>query len=120
MKKILIIDDEEKIRAAYRNVLAQEGFEVVEARDAAHGISEILRNQDINLVLLDIKMPGMNGGNVKDLVGRFDLPLKFIVSSVYCVDDQRRYVPGADDYFDKVQGVDVLIEKVKRVLGCLT
>ncbi len=117
MKKILIIDDDEKIRGTYRDVLAEEGFEVLEARDAAHGISQIFWNRDINLVLLDLKMPGMQGNNVRDFVDGFELPLKFIVFSVYSVDDQKHFVPRADDYFDKVQGVDVLVEKVKNVLG---
>jgi len=40
-----------------------------------------------------------------------------IISSVYSIDEQKHFVPNANDYFDEVQGVDVLIEKVKKVLG---
>lgn len=118
MKKILIIDDEEKIRTAYRVTLIEEGFEVLEAKDAAQGISEMFRNEDIDLVLLDIKMPQMNGGRVRDIIEDYDLPFKVIISSVYSVDEQKHFVPNANDYFDKVQGVGVLISKVKSILGC--
>lgn len=118
MKKILIIDDEEKIRTAYRTVLTKEGFEILEARDAAQGISEMFRNEDIDLVLLDIKMAEMNGSRVMGIIEDYDLPFKVIVSSVYSVDEQKHFVPNANDYFDKVQGVDVLISKVKSVLRC--
>ena len=118
MKKILIIDDEEKIRTAYRTVLTKEGFEILEARDAAQGISEMFKNEDIDLVLLDIKMPEMSGSRVKSIIEDYDLSFKIIVSSVYSIDEQKHFIPDADDYFDKVQGVDVLISKVKSVLGC--
>lgn len=118
MKKILIIDDEEKIRVAYKAALTNEGFEILEAKDAAQGIWEMFRNEDIDLVLLDIKMPEMNGGRVRDIIEDYDLPFKVIVSSVYSVDEQKHSVPNANDYFDKVQGIDVLIDKVKRVLAC--
>jgi len=119
VKKILIIDDEEKIRTAYKAALIKEGFEVLEAKDAAQGISEMFRNEDaISLVLLDIKMPQMNGSRVKDIIEDYDLPFRVIISSVYSIDEQKHFVPNANDYFDKVQGVDVLIGKVKNVLGC--
>jgi len=118
MKKILIIDDEEKIRTAYRTVLTKEGFEILEARDAAQGILEMFRNEDIDLVLLDIKMPEMNGSRVRNIIDDYGLPFKVIVASVYSIDEQKHFIPDADDYFDKVQGVDVLISKVKGVLGC--
>jgi len=118
VKKILIIDDEEKIRTAYKAALIKEGFEVLEAKDAAQGISEMFRNEDaISLVLLDIKMPQMNGSRVKDIIEDYDLPFRVIISSVYSIDEQKHFVPNANDYFDEVQGVDVLIEKVKKVLG---
>ena len=118
MKKILIIDDEERIRTAYRTVLTKEGFEILEAKDSAQGIWEMFRNEDIDLVLLDIKMPEMGGSKIRRIIEDYDLPFKIIVSSVYPIDEQKNFIPNAHDYFDKVQGVDVLISKVRKVLGC--
>ena len=79
----------------------------------------MFRNEDIDLVLLDIKMPEMNGSRVRNIIEDYNLSFKVIVSSVYSVDEQKHFIPDADDYFDKVQGVDILIEKVKKILGCV-
>ncbi|MGE0267043.1 MAG: response regulator [Candidatus Omnitrophota bacterium] len=118
MKKILIIDDETKIRSTYREVLTKEGFEVFEAKSASQATFKLISTQHIDLVLLDLNMPEINGVVMRDVINEYDPDFKIIVASVYPIDEQRQAIPRADDYFDKVQGVDVLLEKVRKVLGC--
>ncbi len=57
---MLIVDDERDIREAVSEVLKDEGYEVVDARDGAEGLDK-LRARHPDLVLLDLMMPGMNG-----------------------------------------------------------
>lgn len=116
MKKILIIDDEERIRNIYRKLLIGEGYEVVEAPTASEA-NEILLREDINLILLDIKMPKVDGTIMYDVIKMFHKRSKVIVSSVYPLDEQRRIISAADDYYDKSQGAEALLAKIKRVLG---
>lgn len=118
MKKILIIDDESKIRNTYKELLTKEGFNVLEAKNATQGVFKLISTENIDLVLLDIHMPEIDGIIMRDVITEYDPKFKVIVASVYPIDEQKQAIPRADDYFDKVQGVDVLIEKVRKVLGC--
>ena len=115
MKKILILDDEERIREILRKSLTNEGYEVIETSNAiaAH---EILKNKNIDLILLDIKMPKVSGSVMFDVIEQFYTNLKVIVTSVYPLDVQKRAVPRACDYYDKSQGVEVLLLKIKTAL----
>lgn len=115
MKKILVIDDEEKVRRIYSRLLTIEGFEVIEAQDADCA-NEILKKDDIDLVLLDIKMPIVDGSILYEIMQLFHKKVKVIVASVYPLDEQKRIIRGATDYYDKSEGIDLLLTKVKRVL----
>ena len=64
MQKILIADDEAKIRRIIRDFLAAKGFETVEAEDGAQALRVFSENGDIALAVLDIMMPEMNGWEV--------------------------------------------------------
>ena len=116
MRKILIVDDENKIRSLYKRLLLSEHYDVVEAPDSQSATRLLLNQPDITLVLLDINMPEIDGTVLYQLIRRLDHHTKVIVTSAYPLQDQRRLVFRADDYYDKSQGTDVLLEKVKGVL----
>lgn len=60
MLSVLVVDDERDIRDAVAEVLKDEGYEVLDARDGAEGLAQ-LRAHHPSVVLLDLMMPGMNG-----------------------------------------------------------
>ncbi|MEI7530162.1 MAG: response regulator, partial [Elusimicrobiota bacterium] len=60
MARILIVDDEPDMRLAVRNVLKLRGHDVMEAGDGPAAL-EILAGEDVDLMLLDIRLPGMDG-----------------------------------------------------------
>lgn len=111
-KKILIVDDESTIRKTYSKILVKNGFEVLEAGDAVTG-REILLREDIDLVLLDMNMPEVKGEEFFQVIKMFHRDIKIIISSVYPTLDQRKAAHGADDYFDKSEGLRTLIRKIK-------
>lgn len=115
MKKILIVDDEEKIRKIYRDLLIDEGYYVIEASNA-NIANETLLREDIDLILLDIKMPKIDGGIMYDVIRMFHRKCKVIVTSVYPLDEQRRAIPEAESYHDKSQGSEALLAKVRSLL----
>lgn len=115
MKRILIIDDEKRIQRIYVDLFTMEGFEVIVASDAIEA-TEILKANNINLALLDIKMPKIGGDTVYEIMQLFHRQVKVIVSSVYPTDEQKQIIPQADDYYDKAEGVGILLEKVIKVL----
>ena len=117
MKKILIIDDDAKIRNIYNRFLTDEGFEIIEAEDARDGTFKMIRiGSPVDLVLLDINMPEVDGCIMRQVIEEWDPGLKFIVSSVYPLEEQKQMIPNATDYYDKSKGTKVLLKKIYKVL----
>jgi two-component system response regulator ResD len=116
MKTILIADDEKRIRNIYRQVLSREGFCVLEAENA-EAAYETLLETPVDIVLLDINMPEVDGGILFKIIDTFIHRTKVIVASVYSIESQKTAVNGAADYYDKSDGISVLVEKIK---ACVT
>jgi DNA-binding response OmpR family regulator len=116
MKKILLVDDEKRIRMIYRLLLTTEGFAVFESSNADEA-NEIVKHEHMDLVLLDLKMPEVGGDVLYEVLQCFHAHCKIIVSSVYPLEEQRRMIMAADEYFDKSQGLKVLLSKIRKVLG---
>jgi DNA-binding NtrC family response regulator len=112
-KRILIVEDEEKLRRVYREVLADQGFTILEAEDAGEAYG-VLEREYIDLIILDIRMEEVDGATLNEVIRFFFRDKKVLVASVYPVEDQRILIPDAFDYFDKAQGIDLLVQKVKR------
>lgn len=112
MSTLLVVDDEAHIRYLYQIFVSQEGFRVLEAMNA-DAANEILKNQPVDVVLLDLRMPRINGGTLYEVMQLFHRKVKVIVSSVYPIEHQKRLVAGALDYFDKSQGLLQLLTKVQ-------
>ena len=115
MSSILIVDDEERIRRVYSQMFEKEGYEVHIASNASEAKETLLRNK-VDLILLDINLGEVGGEDLYELIQSFHNDSKVIVSSVYSLDDQKEKIPNAAGYFDKSEGVKVLVEKVKALL----
>jgi len=115
VKRILIIDDEQKIGQMYAKLLSEEGFEVKCASNATEATNLLIR-ESFDLVLLDINMPEVDGKAMYEVIREYDHNMKVIVSSVYPIEEQVRCILGACAYHDKAQGVDLLVATVKEVL----
>jgi len=115
MHRILIVDDQKKIRRIYASLLSSEGFSVMSAENA-DAANEIMKRHDVDLVLLDLKMPEATGGELYEVMTMFRRPCKVIVASVYPTEEQRRVVCGANDYYDKSQSSEILLSKIRKVL----
>lgn len=113
---VLVVDDEKKIRSVYAKIMQREGFHVMEAASIAEAY-DLLLSHPADLVLLDINLPEVGGTLFYDIANVFCRKAKFIVTSVYPLEDQKKLVPGADDYYDKSDSLQVLIRKVNRLMG---
>lgn len=116
MKKILLVDDEKKIRDIYAKLLADEGFSVIEAKNAPDA-NDILKNEKIDLILLDIKIPEIEGDILYEVIQMFYKEIKVIVTSVYPIEEQKQIIREAADYYDKSQALEILLSKIKSVLN---
>ncbi len=116
MKTILIVDDDQKMRGIYTRLLTSEGFKVEEASNA-DAANEVLKRKKTDLVLLDIKMPEIDGGTLSRVIKMFHGQVKIIIASVYPVEEQKRLIEEAHGYYDKAQGVEMLLSEIRKVMG---
>ena len=115
-KTILIIEDELKIRFLLRDYLKSEGFNVLEASDGDEGIF-VFKNNKIDLILLDIMMPKIDGITVLETIRTVsDLPIILLTAKGQEEDKLFGYEMGADDYVTKPFSPKILIAKIKALL----
>jgi len=116
MKKIMILDDDKKFRSLMSRLLVSEGYVVVECQNALEANS-LIKGSKTELLLLDIKMPEVDGGIFYEILGMFHPELKVIVVSALSREEQMRIIPGADGYHDKSLGAMKLLDTVREVIG---
>ena len=113
-KRILVIDDESRIRETYKRIFLSMGYDVMTAFNAVDAQNLVVRNK-YHLVLLDINMAEVDGAVLFELLRTFHKNIKVIVSSVYSIDEQKERIKGADGYFDKSDGKEALISLVSSL-----
>jgi DNA-binding NtrC family response regulator len=113
-KKILIIDDEARIREIYIQTFVEAGMIVRWASDAREATNILIREK-IDVVLLDLRMPGVDGKEMFEVIQEYDPCMKVIVASVFPLEKQKAMVPSAHEYHDKSHGATMLLEKVLQM-----
>lgn len=115
--KILVVDDEKNVRRILGDYLRNEGYEVIEGVDGEDGIDKLIEHKDVDLVLLDIRMPNMDGfeavGHMKEVS---DAPVIFLTALDESFDEVKGLELGADDYITKPFSYNVLTARVKSCL----
>ena len=116
MKKLLIVDDEKHLRLLYQTEFESEGYQVDTAADAMEALGKF-EHERYDLVILDIKMPGMDG---IEALGKFlgrDNKLPVIINSAYDSYKDNFMSWAADSYVIKSSDLSELKQKVKEALG---
>ena len=117
MTKILIVDDEESILAPLNEMLSGEGYRIRAFDDPLKAL-ELLRTQEFDLAIFDIKMPQMNGYELLSAARaiRPDLPVIFLSSKQEEQDQIIGFTLGADDFVGKPFSKHLLLFRIKSVL----
>lgn len=118
MHKILVVDDDIRINELLEDIFTMEGFEVLRAFDGDEAI-EILDNvENIDLVVLDVMMPKIDGWDMLAYIkSRFDIKVLMLTALSEEDDEVRGIRSGADDFIVKPFKRAVLVERVKRLLS---
>lgn len=115
-RNILIIEDDIKIRFLLRDYLKKENFMVYEASDGDEGLNTF-KNNKIDLILLDIMMPKVDGITVLETIRTVsDVPIILLTAKGQEEDKLFGYEMGADDYVTKPFSPKILMAKVKAFL----
>lgn len=113
MSKILVIEDEKPISDIIKFNLEKEGFEIITAFDGLEGLS-LARSIDVDLILLDIMLPGMDGFEVcKKVREKSNVPIIMATAKAEEVDKVLGLEFGADDYITKPFSVRELTARIK-------
>ncbi|KYG08641.1 response regulator [Sorangium sp. So ce341] len=117
-RRVLVVDDEEGMRATVAANLELEGYEVVEARDGAHAL-ELVRQQRFALVLTDVKMPGLNGVETFRELRRVQPDLTVVLMTAFAIEQLIEEGIGEGVYavIYKPFSMDHLMRIVARALG---
>lgn len=112
---VLIVDDNDEIREGIRILLESERYSVLEAKDGAEALS--IFSGDIDLVILDIMMPGQSGLKVcEELRKTSNVPILFLSAKSHDSDKMLGLMIGADDYLPKPFSYPELLGRVRALL----
>ena len=114
-KRILLVDDEEGIQLLYREEFEEEGFEVISAYNGDEAL-EKFNKESLDLVILDINMPGMSGIEVLRRMKEIKPDLPVILSSAYQEYKQDFSTWASEDYIVKSANMEELKNAVRKHL----
>ena len=116
---VLLVDDEEVILEAGKDLLEAMGYLVLTAKDGKEAIEVYKKSRDvIDIVFLDMVMPNMGGGEAYDRMKEINPNIKVLLSSGYSIDGQATEIlkRGCDGFIQKPFRMNELSEKIREIL----
>jgi len=117
---ILLVDDEEIIIDVSPEMLTELGYEVLTAKSGEKALEQYRINKDkIDLVILDMIMPGMGGGETYDRLKQIDPEITVLLSSGYSIDGQATEIlkRGCNGFIQKPFNIEILSKKIREILN---
>ena len=115
--KVLVVDDESRMRKLVRDFLEREGFRVLEAKDGVEAMEFFYSDKEIALLILDVMMPNMDGWQVcREVRQTSDVPIIMLTAKGEDADKVLGLTVGADDYVTKPFQPVELLARVKSQL----
>ncbi len=115
--KILVVDDESRMRKLVKDFLVKKEFEVLEAVDGEEAIDLFFSQKDISLVLLDVMMPKMDGWEVCREIRKFSkVPIVMLTAKGEERDELLGFELGVDEYISKPFSPKILVARVEALL----
>lgn len=114
--RILAVDDEPDLRGLLHILLKNKGYEVLEAASGSEAVALVRSDPRIDLVIMDIMMPGLNGVEACAEIRKFSaLPVLFLTAKSQLTDKADAYASGGDDYLPKPFSQAELLLKVESL-----
>lgn len=115
--KILVVDDEQRMRKLVKDFLIKQNFRVLEAEDGEQAVDIFLANKDISLIILDVMMPKMDGWEVCREIRQYSkVPIIMLTARGTENDELRGFELGVDEYIAKPFSPKILVARVQAVL----
>ena len=115
--KILVVDDESRMRKLVRDFLVKKNFEVIEAGDGAEALDLFFEDKDISLIILDVMMPKMDGWQVcREIRSYSKVPIIMLTAKGEERDELLGFELGVDEYISKPFSPKILVARVEAIL----
>ena len=115
--KILVVDDEARMRKLVKDFLTNKGFAVIEAGDGEEAVDVFFAQKDIALVLLDVMMPKMDGWEVLRTIRKYSqVPVIMLTARSEERDELQGFSLGVDEYISKPFSPKILVARVDAIL----
>ena len=115
--KILVVDDEARMRKLVKDFLSIKGYIVLEAQDGEEALKVFDANKDVKLILLDVMMPKMDGFEVLEAIRQYSkVPVMLLTARSEERDELEGYKLGVDEYITKPFSPKILVARVEAVL----
>ena len=115
--KVLMVDDESRMRKLVSDFLTRKGYEVIEAGDGEEAIDKFYEDKDIALVILDVMMPKMNGWDVcKKIRKNSNVPIIMLTAKSDEASELNGFDCGADEYISKPFSPKILTARVDALI----
>lgn len=117
MFKIIIVEDDNKVREELKTLLQNSGYEV-KAISEFENVEEQIIEANCHLVLLDVNLPGKNGFEIcNKLRAKSKVPIIFVTSRNNSMDELNGIMLGGDDYIEKPYNVPILLARIQNLLN---
>ena len=115
--KILVVDDESRMRKLVKDFLEREGFEVLEAGDGMEAMEIFYEEKEIALIILDVMMPKMDGWQVCREIRQYSkVPIIMLTAKSDEKDELQGFDLGVDEYITKPFSPKILVARVEAIL----
>ena len=115
--KILVADDESRMRKLVKDFLAREGYEVLEAADGSEALDIFYEDNNISLIILDVMMPNIDGLEVcREIRSQSKVPIIMLTAKSEERDELQGFDSGADEYISKPFSPKILVARVNALL----
>lgn len=115
--KIMVVDDESRMRKLVKDFLVKSNFEVIEAEDGAAAVDMFFAQKDIALIILDVMMPKMDGWQVCREIRQYSkVPIIMLTARTDERDELQGFQLGVDEYISKPFSPKILVARVEAVL----
>ena len=115
--KILVVDDESRMRKLVKDFLSREGYTVLEAADGVEAMDIFYEDKDIALIILDVMMPRMDGWQVcREIRESSKVPVIMLTARSEERDELQGFELGVDEYISKPFSPKILVARVNAIL----
>ena len=115
--KILIVDDESRMRKLIRDFLEREGYQILEAADGVEAMERFYSEKDISLIILDVMMPRMDGWQVlREVREHSKVPIMMLTARTEEQNELKGFELGVDEYVAKPFSPKILVARVGALL----